>query len=68
MTQVAKQKKTKNKMARVGKIPAILSTNATGVAVPDNSNFVFVYFESDTDKLCVKKSDATVVKTIAMLP
>ena len=55
-------------MARVGKIPAILSTNATGIAVPDNSNFVFVYFESDTDQLCVKKSDATVVKTIAMLP
>lgn len=53
-------------MARVGKIPAILSTNATGIAVPDNSNFAFVYFESDTNKLCVKKSDSTTVKTIAL--
>ena len=53
-------------MARIGKIPAILAADAAHIATPDNSNFVFVYFEADTDILAVKKSDGTVVRTIAL--
>jgi len=53
-------------MARVGKIQSILAANTTGIATPDNSNFVFVYFESDTAKLCVKNSAGTTVKSVAL--
>ena len=51
---------------RVGKIASILSTNVTGIATPDVSSFVFVYFESDTLKLCVKDSTGVIVKTVAL--
>lgn len=51
---------------RAGKHPSILAANTTGIGTPDNSNFVFVYFESDTNKLCVKKSDGSTVKSAAL--
>jgi hypothetical protein len=51
---------------RAGKIPSILAANTTGIATPDNANFVFIYFESDTKKLCVKNSAAVTVKSDAL--
>ena len=51
---------------RIGKIASILSTNATGIATPDTSTFVFCYYESDTKKLCVKDSAGVVVRTAAL--
>jgi hypothetical protein len=51
---------------RTGKIPAILAANATGIATPDVATFVFIYFESDSKKLCVKDSTSAVVKTAAL--
>jgi hypothetical protein len=53
---------------RVGKIASILSTNLTGIATPDNSNFVFIYFVSDTKELHVKDSAGAIVKTIPLVP
>jgi hypothetical protein len=52
---------------RSGKIPSITSANATGVGTPDSSTFVFVYYESDTNKLCVKNSTGSVKKTPALV-
>lgn len=53
-------------MARVGKIPSILAANVTGIATPDSASFVFIYFESDTSKLCVKDSAGATVKSAAL--
>ena len=62
----ASPKQKTKKMARVGKIQSILAANVTGIATPDNANFVFVYFESDTAKLCVKNSAGVTVKSVAL--
>lgn len=57
-----------NIMPRVGKIESILAAAVPGTVIgkPDSATFVKVYFESDTDKICVLKSDGTIVKTVAL--
>lgn len=53
-------------MARVGKIQSLTAAQAGNIATPDNSNFVFIWFESDSDKLVVKQSDASLLRTAAL--
>ncbi len=52
---------------RVGKVPAVTAAIAgTAIGIPDVAGFVFVYYETDSTKLCVKKSDGTTVRTAAL--
>ena len=51
---------------RVGKIASVLAANVTGIATPDSSTFVFIYFVSDTKELHVKDSTGAVVTTPAL--
>jgi len=52
---------------RAGKIPVITTANAAvAVGTPDNSNFVFLYFDSTDSKLKVKDSTGTIKATAAL--
>ncbi len=53
---------------RVGKIESVLAAADPEVVIgtPDSVTFVKVYFESDTNKICVLKADGTVVKSAAL--
>lgn len=43
---------------RLGKIPVVAAAN---VAIPESSDFVFVYIDSVSGKISWRKSDGTVV-------
>ena len=53
---------------RVGKIESVLAAAVPSVVIgtPESASFVKVYFESDTNKICVLKSDGTIVKSAAI--
>lgn len=51
---------------RVGKIASILAANLTGIATPDSSSYVFIYFVSDTKELHVKDSTGAIVTTVPL--